>query len=119
MLMSKVNRGIVPLILAIVVIVGLVVCIVVYIEVENIRNTQISMFKQFASDHSLSLTVGTVTYSNIVTLDLNSFEQKCLSLSEQPNFVVFDQHTHTWLVFPQEKFTFIDAAQNIAYQWVI
>lgn len=117
--MSKANRGIVPLILAIVVIVVLVVCIVVYIEAENNRNTQISMFRQFASDHSLSLTTGTVTYTNIVTLNLNSFEQKCLSLSAQPNFVVFDQHTHTWLVFPQEKFTVIDTAQNIAYQWVI
>jgi len=117
--MNKANRGIVPLILAIVVIVVLVVCIGVYIEVENNRNTQISMFRQFASDHNLSLTVGTVSYTNIVTLDLNSFEQKCLSLSAQPNSVVIDQHTHTWLVFPKEKFTVIDTAQNIAYQWVI
>jgi hypothetical protein len=77
------------------------------------------MFRQFASDHSLSLAVGTVTYTNIVTLDLNSFEQRCLSLSAQPNFVVIDQNTHSWLIFPQEKFTVIDTAQNIAYQWVI
>jgi len=118
-LMSKVNRGILPLILAIVVIVLLVVCVVVYIEVENNRNTQISLFRQFASDHNLPITVGAVTYTNVVTLNLNSFEQKCLSLSAQPNFVVFDQHTHTWLVFPQEKFTVIDTTQNIAYQWVI
>ena len=108
-----------PLILAIIVVVVLVVCVVAYIEVRNNRNTQISMFRQFASDHSLSLTVGTVTYTNIVTLDLNSFEQKCLSLSAQPDFVVIDQNTHTWLIFPQEKFTAIDTAQNIAYQWVI
>jgi hypothetical protein len=117
--MSRDNRGIVPLIFAIIVIVVLVVCIVVYIEAENNRDTQISIFRQFASDNHLSLTVGSVTYTNIVTLDLNSFEQKCLSLSAQPNFVVIDQHTHTWLVFPQEKFTVIDTAQNIAYQWVI
>ena len=117
--MKKANRGIVPIIIIAILVILLIILAIAYIEVQNNRNGQISTFRQFTSNNDLPLTTGSVHYTNIVTLGLSDFEQKCLTLSTQPNFAIYDQQTNNWLIFPQEKFTVIDNTQGIAYQWIV
>jgi len=117
--MRRKNSGIILLILVVVVLVVIAILAIVYVEREHSRELQISAFKQFVADHNYSLTVGTVSFTNVITLNLNAFKQKCIALSSESNFGIIEQHTHSWLVLPQEKFTAVDWQTNTAYQWIV
>jgi uncharacterized membrane protein YeiB len=118
--MRRKNSGIILLILVVVILLVIAILVIVYVENEQSRELQISAFKQFAADHNYSLTVGTVvSFTNVITLDLNAFEQKCITLSSESNFGIIEQHTHSWLVLPQEKYTAVDWQTNTAYQWIV
>ena len=119
--MRRNNSGfILPLlILVIIIVIASVAITVIYFYEEHNRELQISAFKQFVTDHNYSLTTGTVSFTNVITLDLNAFEQKCIALSSESNFGIIEQHTHSWLVLPQEKFAVVDWQTNTAYQWIV
>jgi len=110
------------LILVLIIVIASVATTVIYLYEEHNRDLQISAFKQFVTDHNYSLNVGTISFTNvaaIITLDRNTFEQKCVMISSEPLFVIIEQHTHTWLVFPQEKFAILDLQNSIAYEWIV
>jgi hypothetical protein len=113
------NSGIIPLIIAIVIIILLVIVVVAYIENENARESQISDFKEFVANHNYPLHMGSVSYSNVVTLEMSAFEERCTTLSTEANFEIIQQNTHTWLIFPQTKFSVVDTQTNTVYQWVV
>jgi hypothetical protein len=119
--MRRKNSGfILPLlILVVIVVIASVAITAFYFYKEHNRELQISTFKQFVTGHSYPLTIGTVSFTNVITLDLNAFEQKCIALSSESNFGIIEQHTHSWLVLPQEKFTVVDWQTNTAYQWIV
>jgi amino acid transporter len=117
--LRKQNRGIALLIIAIVFLILAVLLIVVYTEDVNRRNSQISAFKEFAANHNYPLNTGTVSFTNIITLDMTTFEQKCTELSTENGFQIIEQNTHTWLIFPQTKFSVVDRQTDTVYQWIV
>lgn len=117
--MRKENKGIAPLIFAIVILILVALLIVVYVQDTNRRNSQVSAFKEFAANNDYPLNAGTVSFTNIITLDMTAFEQKCTELSTENGFQIIEQNTHTWLIFPQTKFSVVDRQTNTAYQWIV
>lgn len=113
------------LIIALVILLTITLITVAYVVNEHIRDTQISTFKQFVTDHNYTLHAveGIDYFTNITTLDLSSFEQKCITILSEKNYgypeYILDQHTNTWLNLPQEKFAIVDWGTRALYQWIV
>lgn len=119
-MMRRRNSGIIFILLAIFVLIVIGILVYVYIQNQEYRGSEIAAFRQFAADHNFTVNVGTVSFTNVITLNRDAFEQKCITLSSsENNFSIIEQHTHTWLVFQQSKFDVVDYQTEIVYQWVI
>lgn len=65
--MRKENKGIAPLIFAIVILILVALLIVVYVQDVNRRNSQISAFKEFAENNGYPLNTGTVSFRQFLS----------------------------------------------------